>query len=70
MSYSSDEFDGEIRLPLYALLTKLIEAYQDTDSTQLDGIYEKLVEATGLADDYRVDLMDDEGELDKHEDES
>lgn len=58
MNHSSDEFDADIRQPLYDLLDVLNNSYADTGDSALDLIHHHLLEAVGMADDYRMDLMD------------
>ena len=64
MTFSSDDFDSDIRAPLYELLDALNENYATSSDKALDLIHHHLVEAIGLADDYRIDLMDAEDDLD------
>jgi len=63
VDYSSDKFDGDIRSPLYDLTDTLNQyPYSAVNDESLDRIYDHLLEALHIADDYRVDLMDAEDE--------
>jgi len=58
MSYTSDEFDGEIRQPLHELVQKLHDDMPTERAAKL--IIACLTDAITLSDDHRMDLMDQE----------
>lgn len=63
---TSDEFDNEIRQPLYDLQQKL--AKMDVKVNDLLHHISICAETSvGLADDYRIDLLDQEDEEEKRE---
>ncbi len=66
MTLSSDDFDGEIRGPLYdALHAFTVLSVPETPQTK--ALHAKIAEAVGLADDYRIDLMDQEDVEEEHD---
>jgi hypothetical protein len=64
MTVSSDEFDNDFRGPLYELRDKL---YDDIPSDQqVEDFRTGLNNLIGLADDYRVELLDQEDKAEKY----
>jgi hypothetical protein len=58
MTISSDEFDADFRQPLYDMISKL---YDDIPvDSEVEAFRTGLVNLTTLADDYRVELLDQE----------
>lgn len=63
MSYSSDEFDAEIRQELYDLRDKIDQHLADDPKSRY--LRSSIEAAISQADDYRMDLLDQEDEADE-----
>jgi len=59
MSISSDEFDGDIRGPLYDLQQAFI-VLDPPMNKPTEALFKKIQEAIELADDICIDLLDQE----------
>jgi len=62
----SDTFDAEIRQPLYDLQQRLTDVNTPVNE-HLQMITGFVHEAVGLADDYRINLLDQEDEEEERE---
>ena len=62
MSISSDEFDGDIRGPLYDLQQAFI-VLDPPMNKPTEALFKKIQEAIELADDIRIDLLDQEDKV-------